>query len=389
MDDVINTDEQFLKEAASRIRSARARASQDIIAIGRDLIAVKERLGHGNFLPWIEREFGMSEDTAQNLMRVAANIGDQIPNGSVFQPTVLYELAAPSTPPEVRTEVIERVKAGETVTVRDVKEKKRKAASTKKSRKPKAKPKDTMASSPTTAPTEPTPQASTRKDTLLPVQCHQLAKAVSALSGMPPAQVMVRDFSRDMLDASAIIMAEQIEEVVAWLTDFKAEFLAELKRQDFDAPPTAPTNESLVWKQSLISVTLDDGVTYHEQIADIAEAVWYRITAETKPNGLMFSHYVVRLNEKVIGRAHALDEAKKLAQQHADDHAHPASGQPERNRPADLPRERAKTVLRQDSALTKREVMQRAECGSKAAVMARRELEEAGEIAPKAKAEAA
>jgi hypothetical protein len=53
------------------------------------------------------------------------------------------------------------------------------------------------------------------------------------------------------------------------------------------------------------------------------------------------------------------------------------------HRSDDQPRERAKAVLRQDSSLTKREVMQRAKCGSKAAVLARRELEEAGEIAPK------
>tara|TARA_R110002020_G_scaffold150446_1_gene327143 strand:- start:7053 stop:7166 length:114 start_codon:yes stop_codon:yes gene_type:complete len=29
----------------------------DIIEIGRDLIAVKAEIGHGNFLPWIEKEF--------------------------------------------------------------------------------------------------------------------------------------------------------------------------------------------------------------------------------------------------------------------------------------------------------------------------------------------
>jgi len=57
-----------------------------------------------------------------------------------------------------------------------------------------------------------------------------------------------------------------------------------------------------------------------------------------------------------------------------------------RHRSADLPRERAKAVLRLDSSLTKREVMERAECGSKAAVLARRELEKAGEIALKANA---
>jgi hypothetical protein len=57
-----------------------------------------ERLGHGNFLPWIEAEFGMSEWTARNFMRVAEEFGGKSGTVPDLPPTVLYQLAAPSTP---------------------------------------------------------------------------------------------------------------------------------------------------------------------------------------------------------------------------------------------------------------------------------------------------
>jgi hypothetical protein len=65
---VAKTDAEFLNDAATRIRQRISRTTQDIIDIGRDLIEVKERVGHDKFLPWIEREFEMSEDTAQRFM---------------------------------------------------------------------------------------------------------------------------------------------------------------------------------------------------------------------------------------------------------------------------------------------------------------------------------
>lgn len=63
--------------------------------IGRDLIAVKERLPHGQFLPWLEAEFGMSKITAQRFMGVAETYGDKSFTVKHLSPTALYELAAP------------------------------------------------------------------------------------------------------------------------------------------------------------------------------------------------------------------------------------------------------------------------------------------------------
>lgn len=110
-----------LLAATARIKVRMARTADDIIEIGRDLIAVKEAIGHGNFLPWIEAEFGMSDQSAANFMNVAKRFGGQNPNGLDFTPTVLYALAAPSTPDEVVDAAVERAGSGAKLTTADVK----------------------------------------------------------------------------------------------------------------------------------------------------------------------------------------------------------------------------------------------------------------------------
>ena len=65
----------------------------------------------------------MSEDTAQNFLRVYERFG-QKPNNSVFnfKPTILYALAAPSTSDAIIEKAIEKAESGEKVTVADVKD---------------------------------------------------------------------------------------------------------------------------------------------------------------------------------------------------------------------------------------------------------------------------
>lgn len=115
-----------LTAATERIKLRLRRTAEDIIAIGQDLISIKKSLPHGEFLPWIEREFEMKERTARNFISVA----ERFPKSAIiadFKPSVLYELAAPSTPPEVVQQVTAKVEQGETVTVAQVKELRRQA----------------------------------------------------------------------------------------------------------------------------------------------------------------------------------------------------------------------------------------------------------------------
>ena len=60
-------------------------------------------IGHGNFLPWIEAEFGMHHTTANRFMQVAEAYSGKLSTVLNLDPSALYELAAPKTPQEVRT----------------------------------------------------------------------------------------------------------------------------------------------------------------------------------------------------------------------------------------------------------------------------------------------
>jgi hypothetical protein len=117
------------RAAADRIRDRHKRQMAAIIETGRDLLEIKELLGHGRFLVWLHAEFAWTDRTAENYMRAATEFGDKIEIISNLPPAEVYLLAAPSTPPNVRADVMERLEAGERVEpvevrglVRDAKE---------------------------------------------------------------------------------------------------------------------------------------------------------------------------------------------------------------------------------------------------------------------------
>jgi hypothetical protein len=106
-------------QATERIKLRLKRTAEDIIAIGQDLILIKAELGHGNFEKWIKINFEMKRMTAHNIMQVAERFGSNI-QLLYISPTILYELAAPSTPDSVIEEVTAKVEAGEKVSVKEV-----------------------------------------------------------------------------------------------------------------------------------------------------------------------------------------------------------------------------------------------------------------------------
>jgi hypothetical protein len=103
-------DRAFAKEAAQRVRRL---WSVNVFDIGRELIAVKERLGHGRFTGWLSIEFPKSRRLAQMYMNVASRLGAKREIFAHLEQTTLYRLAAPSTPPAVREQVIEWTAAGQ------------------------------------------------------------------------------------------------------------------------------------------------------------------------------------------------------------------------------------------------------------------------------------
>jgi hypothetical protein len=116
------TPAQFaLEEHAHVIRTLGRRVLGDVIEIGRRLTAAKKICGHGNWLEWLDREFGWSDRHALNFMRLyqlsrkSENFSDlEIPISG------LCLLAAPSTPVEVVDVVIERAAGGERVSLAEI-----------------------------------------------------------------------------------------------------------------------------------------------------------------------------------------------------------------------------------------------------------------------------
>jgi hypothetical protein len=59
--------EKQLAEHSQEIRALGKRAIRDIIKIGKRLTEAKGIAGHGNWLPWLEREFGLERTHSSQL----------------------------------------------------------------------------------------------------------------------------------------------------------------------------------------------------------------------------------------------------------------------------------------------------------------------------------
>jgi hypothetical protein len=111
-----------VRSSTARIRERVKKTVEDIIEVGKDLLAVKETLEHGHFLKWLRAEFGWSERTAYNFISVAERFKVANFASLPIQPSAAYLLAAPSVPDEAREVAIDKAKAGEEITVSAAKE---------------------------------------------------------------------------------------------------------------------------------------------------------------------------------------------------------------------------------------------------------------------------
>src|SRR5262249_22726669 len=94
-----------LESVAKRVRRRLDNMSADVIEIGCELQAVKQRLKHGQFLDWVEKACGLSARTAQLMMRAAEWAEGKNEIVAHLEPTAIYLLAAPTAPETVRREV--------------------------------------------------------------------------------------------------------------------------------------------------------------------------------------------------------------------------------------------------------------------------------------------
>ncbi len=112
--------ETILAQHADAIRARGKRVIGDIIEIGRRLTEAKKIAGHGKWSPWLDREFGWTDDTALNFMRCHEMAKNRNFRDLSLPISGLYLLAAPSTPDKARAAVIERAQNGERLSVKDV-----------------------------------------------------------------------------------------------------------------------------------------------------------------------------------------------------------------------------------------------------------------------------
>jgi gas vesicle protein len=134
-----------VRTAADRIRERVKKAVEDIIEVGNDLLAVKEALPHGPFLPWLKAEFGWGERSAQNFMSVAEKFKSAKIADLPIQPSAAYLLAAPSVPDEAREKAVEKAEAGEEITFAAAREIVAEARKKKRPRRQKTMPADKLA----------------------------------------------------------------------------------------------------------------------------------------------------------------------------------------------------------------------------------------------------
>ena len=116
--------------AAGTIRSNISGAVQKVLEAGHLLQQAKDRLPHGQYLPWAQQACGLKPDYAARLIKAsewAANV-EHVPHfNGVADIATLFLLSADTTPEEVREWFMERCAAGEVPTRAEVAEQKRTA----------------------------------------------------------------------------------------------------------------------------------------------------------------------------------------------------------------------------------------------------------------------
>jgi hypothetical protein len=194
------TTSRFVQQQTGEIRALMKRTAQDIIQVGKKLIQVKGRLGHGRFLTWLETEFDWHRDTANKFMHVANQFGSvEMSKLSTFDISALYQLAAPSTPQAAREEAIARAKTGEAISNKAAKSIKQKYATptAKPKHEPEPEPKlelPLVLQSPPTPIPEALPQARLKQQILAiipPKQTSSGSQATNAL--LPQAGVLLQN----------------------------------------------------------------------------------------------------------------------------------------------------------------------------------------------------
>lgn len=111
-----------LAEHAQAIRALGERVLSHVLEIGERLSKARALIAHGDWLRWLEAEFGWSDETARRFMSVFEMNKSHTVWNLDLPLRALYLLARRSTPAEIREEIIERSRGGERFSTADVEE---------------------------------------------------------------------------------------------------------------------------------------------------------------------------------------------------------------------------------------------------------------------------
>ena len=112
----------IIQQRTGEIRERLRRSAQDVWEIGEKLSDVRSRLQYGQFLTWLKAEFGWSQRTAYNFIKVYETFGDRFANLAKVDiaTSLLYQLASPSVPEALRNEDLDAAEQGKKITANEL-----------------------------------------------------------------------------------------------------------------------------------------------------------------------------------------------------------------------------------------------------------------------------
>jgi hypothetical protein len=120
----------FCAAQAEAIRVLGRRVVRDVIEIGQRLSEVHDRLakrGRGQWLNWLDKEFGWSENAARRYIEIAAAFHELVSakktdTNILIDIGALHLLSHEAVPEDIRVEALDKAEAGDRITLAEAKE---------------------------------------------------------------------------------------------------------------------------------------------------------------------------------------------------------------------------------------------------------------------------
>jgi hypothetical protein len=118
----VRTDDDLVREINAehcQVETYKHNTIQHAIRCGELLLEMKQRVGHGNWLAWVEEHFEASERTARNYMEIAKSAAVADLHSETTMRSALRALASRSQPNEPKKEQTSEMAASSHVPIQD------------------------------------------------------------------------------------------------------------------------------------------------------------------------------------------------------------------------------------------------------------------------------